>query len=264
MQKGRWIKWFGEDAEGSELELLPATEDQHPNVETGGTIADGEKLAEGATPDMVMGAIHVNFRRDSTPKERKILSSYDEYRDLLEKSLGLPSNTHDHIGKPSEARQSHRGNPFSPTTTPPGKTLLRFSSIVAEFRLQPFPTNLSTYSSPTPPLTRFSILDTHAQWCSTILLPQDWRRADEVFSFIVLCDTVSWTRTEYPDFLRMNRPPIRDELTGRMGELRQTGEWPVYVMLVEWEEGRAERVGVGKVTKKAVEGTGAWREVVLQ
>ena len=290
MRGGRWIKWFGEDTEGRFFELLTATEEQYPNIEIDGTVADGGELAEGATPDMVMGTIHVNFRRNSTPKERKILSSYDEYRNLLENSLGLAYSAHNLVFGPPEGRRDHGGKTSDATATVPGTILLRFSSIVAHFRLQPFDgerwgwsyemnpdqfsynaLNASNPEEYCPGLSKFNILDAQEQWCGTIILNHSWwtpAKAGEIFSFVVLSDAVSWTRAEYPEFLKMNRPPIRDELTSRMEDLHEKAESPYHVMLLEWHGTRADRLGVGKLFKKALDSSCApgatWQEVVLQ
>jgi hypothetical protein len=73
-----------------------------------------------------------------TPRERKILSSYDEYRNLLENSLGLAPSAHNLVSGSPEDRRDHVGKTFDATATAPGKSLLRFPSVVAHFRLQPF------------------------------------------------------------------------------------------------------------------------------
>lgn len=174
MQKGRWIKCFGEDPDGRDFELLPATEDQYSHVEIVGTIADGGEHAEGATLDMVMGVIHVNFRRKSTPKERKIRSSYDEYRELLETSLGASSSV---VPRPSEARRNSPGISSEAAATPSRRAILRLSSILAHFRLQPFegehawgmrriPTDSQTNSS-TPRTQTSTVKDSAALTSST-------------------------------------------------------------------------------------------------
>lgn len=136
---------------------------------------------------------------------------------------------------------------------------LQFHTWSAFFRIRQ--TLAQNYSPDIVRVRRYDILDHKFDWCGTMLLDQVKISAlaslDKPFEFIAISDAKQFDPIEY------------DEWSYYIPKERLQSRWDLYyVLLVEYKNGIAYRVGLGKVFKEAfnysckVEGK-EWKEYVL-
>ncbi|KAF2028212.1 hypothetical protein EK21DRAFT_70319, partial [Setomelanomma holmii] len=107
--------------------------------------------------------------------------------------------------------------------------------------------------SPVSSLVRANIADTFGDWCGSIMLDGQWinnaKRAKQ--EFIAISEAKKFTEDECGTW------------SYYIPKEREGSEWDLfYVLLISSNDGRWERVGLGKVFKEAFRDA-TWKEIVL-
>ncbi|KAH7397014.1 heterokaryon incompatibility protein-domain-containing protein [Phaeosphaeria sp. MPI-PUGE-AT-0046c] len=100
---------------------------------------------------------------------------------------------------------------------------------------------------------RCNIADSFGDWCGSIMLDARWLRSTKAAKqeFIALSEAKKFSDEECNTW------------SYYIPKEREESEWDLfYVMLIEWTDGKWERVGLGKVFKEAFRDA-IWKEIVL-